>query len=81
MGGSSPQALGTLAWGDGESCLGSGRSSRGACVAQQSARPGHSSLGGRGVLPTRLSVRKDGLPGAAVPKAQAHRPGGTASRA
>ena len=45
---------------------------QGACGGQQSPRPGHTSLGGRGVLPKRWSLLKEGLRGVAVPKPRAH---------
>ena len=71
-GGSSPQGPGTLAYGDGESCPRAGRCSRRASGGHRSPSPGHTSVGGRGVLPRRWSVLKDGLWGAAVPKPWAH---------
>ena len=80
-GGSSPQGPGTLAQVGRGSGLGSGRCSRRAYGGQQSPRPGHTSLGGRGVLPSWWSVLKEGLRGAAVPKARAHKPRGTGSPA
>ena len=80
-GGSSPQGPGTLGWGDGKSCPSGGRCSRRACGGQQSPRPGHTSLGGREVLPKRWSLLKEGLRGATVPKARAHHPEGTGSPA
>ena len=43
--------------------------------------PGTPAWGGRGVLPRRWSVLKEGLRGVAVPKAQAHRPWGSRSPA
>ena len=75
----SSQGPGTLALGDGESCLGAGRCSRRACGGQQSPRTGDTRLGGRRVLPRRWSVLKEGRRGAAVPKAEAHQPRGTGS--
>ena len=48
---------------------------------QQSPRAGHTSLGGRGVVPRWWSVLKEGLRGATLPKARAHWPRGTGSLA
>ena len=79
--GSSSQGPGTRAWGDGDSCPSGGLCSRRACGGQRSPRPGHTSPGGRGVLPKRWSLLKEGLRGAAVPKARAHQPGGMGSPA
>ena len=71
-GGSTPQGPGTPVWGDGDSCPSGGRCSRRAYGGQRSPRPGHTSLGGRGVLPKRWSLLKEGLRGSVVPKARAH---------
>ena len=75
--GSSPQRLGTPAWGDGESCPVGGRCSRRTCEGQQPPKRGDTSLRGRGLVPRRWSVFKEGLRRAAAPKAQAHQPRGT----
>ena len=93
-----PNGLGTPAWGDRETCPGSGRYSRRACgghqfstahahqlggtgspaqslvgarggfgVGSSSQWPVHTSLEGRGVLPRRWPVLKEGLLGALAP--------------
>ena len=62
------KARATPALGDGESCPGGARCSRWVCGRQKSPRPGHTSLGGRGVLSRRWSVLEEGLRGAAVPR-------------
>ena len=77
----SPLGPGTPNWGDGESCPSGGRCSRRACEGQQLPRPGHASLGGRGILPGRGWVLKEGLRGAAVPKSRAHQPRGVGNPA
>ena len=61
-----PNRPGTLALGDGESSPGGGWCSRSACTGSSSLRPGHTSLGGLGVLPGRWSVLKEGLRGVAL---------------
>ena len=78
---SNPQGPGIAASRDGESCQGGGRCSRRACGGQQSPRPGHTSLGGRGVLPRRWSVLKEDFRGQQSPRPWAHQPGGTGSPA
>ena len=75
-GGSSSQGAGTPVWGHGKSCPGGGRCSRSACGGQRLPRPGHTSLGGRGVLPRRRSVMREGLRGHQPPTARAHLPWG-----
>ena len=71
----SPQCLGTLAR------VGRGVLLRRACGGQQSPRPGHTSLRGRGVLPRWWSGLKEGQRGTALPKARAQKPRGTGSPA
>ena len=78
-GGCSLQGLVTPAWGDKGSCPGVGR-----CVLKglrgglQPSKPGHTSLGGQGVLLRRWSVCLEGpTRGAVVSKARAHQHGGT----
>ena len=51
------------------------------CGGQRLPTPGHTSLGGRAVLPRRSFVVKEGLRGRVAIKARAHRPGGTGSLA
>ena len=80
MGGGGLQGLGNTSLGDGKSSPGDGRCSRRARRGHQLPRPGHTSVGGRGVLPRRWSVLREGLRGAAAPKARAHRLGGMGSR-
>ena len=80
-GGSSPEGPCTPALGDGKSCSGGGPCSKRACRRRQSPMPWHRSLRGRGVLVLWWSVLKQGLRGAPVPKARAHKPRGTGSPA
>ena len=72
------QSAGTPAWGERGSCQGGGRFvPKGLRGGLQSSEPGHTNLGGHGVLPRRWSVCREGpARGAAVSKAGAHQHGG-----
>ena len=72
-----PNGMGTPSWGAGSPAQAVVGAQGGLGGDSGSQWPGHTSLGGRGVLPRRWSVLKGACRGHQLPPARAHQPRGT----